>query len=241
MAFTVDDFQDLLKLLEEHPEWQAQLRPVVLGKEILEIPSRMDRVEAALERVAERLDALTERMDAFEARMAAFDAHMEAVTAAQQENARQMGQLIERMDKMDGRMGNIEGGFLEMRYQRYIPLWFAEWLRRPAEAGDEEFDQLHAARESGAITAKDSEAIRNLDLLIRGYDRSEPEQPLTLLAVEASQTVNVDDVTRASERAEILRRAGFRARGFVGGYRITEEARRMAEERHLIVSLHRPD
>jgi len=46
VAFTVVDFQDLLKLLSDHPEWRAQLRPLVLGEEVLAIPSRMDRVEA---------------------------------------------------------------------------------------------------------------------------------------------------------------------------------------------------
>lgn len=219
MAFTVEDFHDLVRLLEEHPEWRAQLRPLILGEEILEIPSRMDRVEAALAQITIRLDALT---------------------AAQQENARQIAILIERMDKIDGRMGNIEGGFLEMRYQRFLPLWFADWLRKPREAGDEEFDQLQVAREAGAITDEDSAAVRNLDLLVRGYDRQEPGNPLTLLAVEVSQTVNIDDVDRASHRAEILRRAGFRARGFVGGYRITEEARRVAEERGLVANLHPP-
>jgi hypothetical protein len=55
MAFSVADFDDLVKLLTEHPEWRAQLRPLVLGEEMLSLPSRMDRVEAALAELSEEV------------------------------------------------------------------------------------------------------------------------------------------------------------------------------------------
>ncbi|MDR7400458.1 MAG: hypothetical protein QN144_14275, partial [Armatimonadota bacterium] len=38
MAFTVEDFSGLLRLLQEHPEWRAQLRAVLLGEELLSLP-----------------------------------------------------------------------------------------------------------------------------------------------------------------------------------------------------------
>jgi hypothetical protein len=31
MAFTVSDFRDLIRLLEEHPDWRDELRRVLLG------------------------------------------------------------------------------------------------------------------------------------------------------------------------------------------------------------------
>ena len=39
MAFTVEDFQDLLRLLEQHPEWRVDLRRYVLAGELLELPA----------------------------------------------------------------------------------------------------------------------------------------------------------------------------------------------------------
>jgi hypothetical protein len=39
MSFTIDDFPDLLRLLEAHPEWRAELRRVLLGDEILALPA----------------------------------------------------------------------------------------------------------------------------------------------------------------------------------------------------------
>ena len=43
MAFTVGDFQDLLRLLRDHPEWQAELRRHVLSDEVLQLPARVGR------------------------------------------------------------------------------------------------------------------------------------------------------------------------------------------------------
>lgn len=31
MAFTVNDYQDLVRLVEEHPDWQAELRRLLLA------------------------------------------------------------------------------------------------------------------------------------------------------------------------------------------------------------------
>jgi hypothetical protein len=39
MRFAVQDFQDLLRLLDQHPEWQGELRRRVLTEELIEIPA----------------------------------------------------------------------------------------------------------------------------------------------------------------------------------------------------------
>ena len=39
MAFSVEDFQDLVRLLEERPEWRAELRRLVLTDELLGLPA----------------------------------------------------------------------------------------------------------------------------------------------------------------------------------------------------------
>ena len=38
MAFTVQEFHDLVALLTQHPEWQAELRRLVLTDELLALP-----------------------------------------------------------------------------------------------------------------------------------------------------------------------------------------------------------
>ena len=39
MTYTVGDFRDLVRLLEERPEWRAELRRHVLSDDLLELPA----------------------------------------------------------------------------------------------------------------------------------------------------------------------------------------------------------
>ena len=41
MAFTVEDFEDLLRILEQNPEWQERMRRAILSRELLELPERL--------------------------------------------------------------------------------------------------------------------------------------------------------------------------------------------------------
>jgi len=58
VAFTVQDFEDLVRLLELHPEWRAQLRRLLLTEELLVMPERLARVEQLLVEQAGQLQEL---------------------------------------------------------------------------------------------------------------------------------------------------------------------------------------
>lgn len=216
MAFTISDFDDLVKLLTQHPEWQARLRPVILGEEILQIPSRMDRVEAALERLTERIDALAQE---------------------QTRTSLQIATLVDRMDRMDGRLSNLEGGVLETRFAHNLPNWTRSWVRRGIRVYVDEVPALSDAVAAGKLTERDLDSLALADALVRGADTETGQE--TFLAVELSHTVRVDDVERADERASILKRAGLRVRPLVGGYRISSEAEELARLREVAVALWR--
>ncbi len=217
MAFTVSDFEDLVRLLGEHPEWRERLRPLILGEELLELPSRMDRVEAALDRLAEHVDSLR--------------AEVALLTAAVYDtNAR--------MDRMDDRMGNIEAQLLEDKYERHLSNWFNRWLRKPERVTTGDLDPDSAA-DDGRISAQEQHDIEALDLMVRGIDRGNADGQLVVFAVEVSPTVNVDDVARVHSGAELLAKAGHHSRPFIGGYRVTVEAERLAGRLNVIVDLRR--
>ena len=274
MAFTVADFEDLLRLLSDHPEWRAQLRPVVLGEEFLQIPSRLDRVDDRLGTVEDqlrlinaRMDALDQRMgalekgmaafrermdacelrmgavelrmEAFEQRMDVFEQRMDAFELRMEAFEKRMELFDKRLDRMDGRMGNIEGQLLEIRYERQLGSWFSRWLKKPERVSTSDLD-LYEAQAEGRISADELEGLTNLDLLVRGNERGADAATTLHFAVEVSYTVNLEDVTRAFDRAGALQKAGLRARALVGGYRATEEAERLAEKLDVILDLHHP-
>ena len=41
MPFTADEFHDLIRLVEAHPEWRAELRRLVLTDELLALPEHV--------------------------------------------------------------------------------------------------------------------------------------------------------------------------------------------------------
>jgi uncharacterized protein YoxC len=244
MVFTVADFDDFARLLGEHPEWREKLRPLILGEELLVIPSRMDRVEAALLTLTERVDRLTERVDRLTERVDRLTERVEQLTQRVDQLSQDVRSItvtvagiLARMDRMDGRMGNIEGQLLETRFEQNLPNWVRNFVRKPTRVHADDVAQIEQAVADGTLTESDADHLAALDSLIRGLGIEDGEE--TYLAVELSFTVNAEDVERAESRANMLKRAGLRARPFVGGYRISPAAESMLEERGVLVSLRR--
>ena len=90
MAFTIEDFEDLIKLLRERPEWRQRLLEVLLTEEFLKLPvqfqafreevlERFDRMESQLGAVESRLDAVEARLDRVESRLEVVETQVRAV------------------------------------------------------------------------------------------------------------------------------------------------------------------
>lgn len=94
-----------------------------------------------------------------------------------------------------------------------------------------------AAHTDGRVGDEELQRIDDLDFLVIGRSRDDGEE--LLFACEVSYTLNADDVTRAETAAETLRRAGYRAKAFVGGYRIRESAHDLAEQLGVAIDLRR--
>ena len=77
MAFDDDAFRQFLRSIRERPEWHEELRRLVLSEELLTVPERLARIEAALERLAARVDQLAEHLAALTGRVGQL---VEAVT-----------------------------------------------------------------------------------------------------------------------------------------------------------------
>lgn len=238
MAFTIADFTDLVRLLSEHPEWRVQLRPLILGEQILEVPSRMDRVEATLDRVADRLDQLGERMDQLTARVDQLGERMDQLTARVDQLTASVQALVERQDRYEGDLGNIRGELLESRFERNLGNWLREWARRPRKVQIDDLALLDEALAAGRVTEDEVRQLAALDFLVQAQDRDTARE--VLFAVEVSQTVPSEDVERASSRAAILCKAGYNARGLVTGHRLSRDAEELVERLGTAVALVRP-
>lgn len=78
-------------------------------------------------------------------------------------------------------------------------------------------------------------ALLPLDLLVYGQVRHAPAPTDVYLAVEVSAVVDVNDVLRASQRAALLRKAGYRAVPAAAGEDVTEGATAAARDAAVLL------
>ena len=65
---TINDINDLARILREQPEWVDTLRSLLLTQELLELPSRVAELVKVVEAMTQRLDRMEGRLDSLEGR-----------------------------------------------------------------------------------------------------------------------------------------------------------------------------
>jgi hypothetical protein len=176
MAFTVQDFRDLARLVEAHPEWRAELRRLVLTEELLALPTTVARL-------AERMDELRE---------------------AQRQTEDVLQRLLRRVDMLDTKVGDLAGESLERRYRERAGAYFSRLVRRAYTVPDRELvDTLDDAVDAGLIDDEAREEVLLADAIVQGRHRDDGRE--VYLVVEVSVGVGPTDVARAVRRAGLLR------------------------------------
>jgi len=220
MAFTVEDLQDLLRLIDVHPEWRAELRRHVLGGDLIELPAILRRIADVQEQTARHLATLAVRMDA----LAEAEARTEQGLATLAVRVDALTEAIRALADAQGDMrGEFRGALLELRYRGRPGSYLGRLIRRPHLLSDEELDTLlEAAEARGELDEGQSADIIRADAVVRGRRRVDGQE--VYLVVEISWGVGTSDVARALRRAELLARTGLTTVAVVAGGRITRDA-----------------
>jgi septal ring factor EnvC (AmiA/AmiB activator) len=227
MAFTVNDFRDLIALLEARPDWRAELRRLVLSDELLRLPEemrelvaivrdlaeQMRRSEARLGQVEERLDKVEVRLDKVEVRLDKVEVRLDKVEV--------------RLERVEDQVGDLRGNDLERRVRERPHIYVGKYVRWARLIGDDDlFALLNEAMTAGRITDEQADDIERLDAVVEG----QVGEQKTYLAVEVSSTVSDYDVERAVRRAAALGRAlGQPVRAVVVGAVIPDALRQRIE------------
>lgn len=222
MAFTVEDFHDLIELLAQRPEWRAELRRHVLSDELLELPALIRQLVEAQARAESRLDRLESTVQALVEAQAHTDQAVAQLVAAQ-------AQVVAQLKSLDDRLGTVEGANMELRYERRGLAYLSDlaYRLRPIDTGRlaEMLDDLLA---DGRLTRAQRSAILLADVVFSGRRYDDGHDIYVL--VEVSNGVGLYDVERAVERSAFLEKAGRPVIPVVAGRRIAPEAANMAYE-----------
>jgi hypothetical protein len=249
MAFTVEEFRDLVRILEEHPEWRAELRRLVLTDDILTLPELVRALVEAQRHTEEQVAALVEaqrhteeRVTTLEERVAALiaaqqhtDAQVAALVDAQQHTDQQITALTEaqlqtnyRLDTLTNDMVEVKGIVLELRYRDRAYAYFAPLIRRTRVLSGDELDALlEGAIVQGQLSEAEADELLLADLLLRGRRRADNSE--VYLVVEVSWKVDPYDVERSVRRAALMSRVEIPAVPVVAGREVLAEAANLAD------------
>lgn len=216
VAFTVTDFHDLVRLLEEHPEWRAELRRLLLPQELLDLPAIVRRLAEAQERTEAELQRL----------MAAVGLLQQDVAVLKED----VSVLKRDMREVRADIGGLKGEAFERKYRENAPSYFGRLVHRPRALSKARVaDLLDDAVERGELTEDERESVMRADLVMTGRRRDDRADVYVL--AEISVGVGISDVERAVDRAAILTKLGRPVLPVVAGEFVAREAAALAAER----------
>jgi vacuolar-type H+-ATPase subunit I/STV1 len=218
----MQDLQELIRLLEEHPHWRAQLRQILLTQELLELPERLSQLTRTVETLSHTVETLSHRVELILERLDRLEDRQDRMEDRQD----RMEASLNRLEK---RVGNLEGKMLEQEWRYKFPSKLGRILKRPQILSDTILEDTL----DDYLTELEADEVRNLDLIITG--RLKPTQQEVWIALEISKTVDISDVERASRRAQLLNQTPYQAIPGVAGEEITNEACSMANSLQVLI------
>ena len=232
MSFTVNDFRDLLHLIEVHPEWRLQLKRALFPD--LDLEKSLQEMQAAIARLAIGQDALRSDVGGLKQAVTGLKQDVEILKQDVTVLKQDVGILKQDVRELKKDMRDLKGRSQEDFYRQRIGSIFSQYLRKGADASDWIGDLLHDKVSEKIVTAAEVKQVMAADLLWLAETRDTRRK--IVLVLEASWLAEESDVDRATKRAEILRRAGIDAFALVGGHEWQESTKAKAWQAKVITT-----
>ena len=234
-SLRVETFQDIVRILRERPEWLEEMRRLILTDELLALPKRFDSF------LTDEFTPLKQDVEVLKQDVAVLKQDVavlkQDVAVLKQDVAilkQDVAVLKQDVAILKQDVAELKGAEFERRVRERAPAYLGKLVRRCKTLSFEEVAELlEDAVEKGAISEEEKAKVLNLDAVATGVSKVEGKK--TLLALEVSLKVKIDDVERAAERATILGRAGnLPGIGVVIGKEVSKKALRKAEELKVV-------
>ena len=186
---TINDISDLVRVLEERPDWRATVRNLLLGDDMLSVPQQLAQLIETTKQLSETTNQLAETLNQF---IQTTNENFRVVNA--------------RLNRLEGKMGNFEGNDYEHRIANRAMLQARRHfgLNNPVIAMSNylphspDFDRvLTRAVQSGEISDDDMYDLYEADIIVSDDDNR-------YVVFEVSLTADSDDIARAVRRADVM-------------------------------------
>lgn len=193
--------EEFLQTVRNEPELRAEVRRELLTEELLEVPKTVARLATGVESLQKHAEATNRRLDRIESDVSDIRQQAEtdrsllvsigtavgALSGLAVESVLQ-GRVMETLDRRTGMVDPV--ALVSMQLPNRVDEEFKGVVNRAAES------------DPPVITTGDSDRLLSTDLIIRG--RHGETGFITYLAVEASHTVQADDVRKVAHSRRTL-------------------------------------
>lgn len=223
MAININTIEDLMRALDENPEWLEAMRARLLTRELLELPQKFSQLTDRVDQLTDRVDLLAVRMDQLTDRMDQLTVRMDQLTA---ELNQFMAATNRRFDVLETEVKrhSVDIGQLKGLLARNIIIDEAALVarvmgfRRIRNLPREELWDLTEASDISDISTDDIRSFRKADLVVEATNR---QGETCHIAVEISYTVDERDTSRALRNADFLTKfTGIPAYAAVSGLQL---------------------
>ncbi|MGQ9739120.1 MAG: hypothetical protein ACUVRT_14610, partial [Armatimonadota bacterium] len=210
--------------LEKHDERLTRLEQTVA--DLVEAQKRFQQtLEEHNERLA-RLERIAERHDKT---LEEHSKRLEQLEKTVAELVEAVRNLVRSVEKLEQRLGKVSGFYYEFHFRERAPAYFGRILRRTRGLLPQDIEQLVEPHLS-----KDERAdLYRIDLIVRGLWEADGQE--VYFATEVSETIDANDVARALQRVNLLRKAGLRALPAAAGGNATPEAQLVAQREKVLL------
>ena len=184
---TINNMSDLVKALQDNPEWLFTIRGLIISKEIADLPGSVEELKATLEKMSGTLTTMSGRLD----------------------------NLTSELTTVSGRVNNLTGNdyegqaahFGRRRLRDALQVNNFQLMYQYRRQGEENLRKflLQMATDHG-LCKEDQDDLEQTDLIFWVYGSSPDSQGVVTahVAAEVSIIIKADNVARARRRAQIL-------------------------------------
>ena len=195
MPFTVNEYHDLVQLLAMHPDWQAELRRLLLSDDFLALPRLVSELIEAQKRTEHWMAELAVAQARTDQRLGRLEAALAELAAAQERTEQRLEELVAAQARSEQRQDRLEAALAELA---------------AAEARSEQAIQELAQAQRGMIARMDRMTDklaevdgRTLEMLFRDRAQAYLAPVLRRLRVLSVQDIE-DEIEGHLSRQEFL-------------------------------------
>jgi len=236
-------FEGVLEALRDNPRWLEALREIILTEDLLQLPQRFEEFQRKFEEFQSRFEGFQSRFEDFieedfiPLRDKVDKIEQDVAVLKQDVNVlkQDVKVLKQEVKVLKNDVATLKGDVFEQKVRDKAATFFGKLLRRTRLITTEQYvDALDNALEGGLITEQERDDAINADVVVRGRVKGTERE--VIVVCEVSNKVDLEDVERASRRAEITAKAYRQeAIGVVLGKEITERARESADKMAVLI------